>query len=71
MIAGRSGTDDTCLADSHCHLDFDEFAPDLDTTVQRAAAAGIDALVTISIRVREFGRVRAVIERYDNARQGR
>ena len=52
------------LIDSHCHLDFDELSPDLDDVMQRAAAAGIEAFVTISVRVQEFDRVRAVIERY-------
>ena len=52
------------LVDSHCHLDFDEFAHDLDPVMQRAAEADIGAFVTISIRVREFDRVRAVIEHH-------
>jgi TatD DNase family protein len=52
------------LIDSHCHLDFDEFATDRDAVIARARAAGIDRFVTISIRVREFDRVRAVAEQY-------
>ena len=30
------------LVDSHCHLDFPEFAGDLDGLVSRAEAAGVD-----------------------------
>jgi TatD DNase family protein len=52
------------LVDSHCHLDFDEFATDRDAVMARARAAGIGGFVTISIRVREFHRIRAVAEQY-------
>jgi TatD DNase family protein len=61
----RAG-DAAMLIDSHCHLDFDEFAEDREAVMARAAAAGVDAFVTISIRVKEFGRVLAVAERYPN-----
>ena len=54
------------LIDSHCHLDFDEFAPDLDAVMARARAAGIARFVTISVRVREAARVLAVAERFDD-----
>src|ERR1700686_575383 len=39
------------LIDSHCHLDFPDFATELDGVVARARAAGIARLVTISTRV--------------------
>lgn len=54
------------LVDSHCHLDFPDFADELDDVVGRARAAGIGRIVTISTRVRAFGRVRAVAERFDD-----
>ncbi len=53
------------LVDSHCHLDFPDFADELDQVVARAAAAGVGTLVTISTRVRRFDAVRAVAERFD------
>ncbi len=54
------------LVDSHCHLDFPDFAEELDDIVARAEAAGIGRMVTISTRVRQFDRVLAVAERYDS-----
>src|SRR5438067_10230626 len=52
------------LVDSHCHLDFPEFAPELDAVVARAGAAGIGRMVTISTRVRLHAQVLAIAERF-------
>ena len=54
------------LVDSHCHLDFPDFAPDLDSIVARAASAGIGRMVTISTRVRRRSELIAIAEKYDN-----
>ena len=54
------------LIDSHCHLDFPEFAPELDAVVARAKAAGVARLVTISTRVDRFDSIRALAEKYNN-----
>ena len=54
------------LVDSHCHLDFPDFADDLDGIVARAEAAGIGRIVTISTRVRRLGGLLAIAERYPN-----
>src|SRR6476659_7519498 len=54
------------LVDSHCHLDFPDFADDLDGIVSRAAAAGIGRMVTISTRVREQAKLLAIAERFPN-----
>ena len=45
------------LVDSHCHLDFPDFASELDAVVARAADARLMRLVTISTRVRRFAGV--------------
>ena len=54
------------LVDSHCHLDFPDFADDLEGVVARAAAAGIGRIVTISTRVRRLGELLAIAERFPN-----
>jgi len=52
------------LVDSHCHLDFPDFADELDAVVERAQAAGIARLVTISTRVKRHAQVLAIAERF-------
>ena len=52
------------LIDSHCHLDFPDFGPEVEDVVARAHAAGVGLMVTISTKVSEFERVRAVAERF-------
>jgi TatD DNase family protein len=52
------------LVDSHCHLDFPDFADELDAVVMRARAAGLARLLTISTRVRRFAGVLAIAERF-------
>lgn len=52
------------LVDSHCHLDFPDFAAELDAVVARARAAGIGRMVTISTRVRRHAQVRAIAEKF-------
>jgi TatD DNase family protein len=52
------------LIDSHCHLDFPDFAGDLDAIVARAADAGIGRIVTISTRVRRLGGLLEIAERF-------
>ncbi|MFD0917982.1 TatD family hydrolase [Pseudahrensia aquimaris] len=54
------------LVDSHCHLDFPDFAEELDDVVARARSVGIGRMVTICTRVRKFPDVLAVAERFDD-----
>lgn len=54
------------LVDSHCHLDFPDFAAELDAVVGRARDAGIGRMVTISTRVKKHAQVMAVAERFDD-----
>ncbi len=52
------------LVDSHCHLDFPDFEAERDAVIDRARAAGVAAMVTISTRVRKFPQVLAIAECY-------
>jgi TatD DNase family protein len=52
------------LVDSHCHLDFPDFASELDGVVERARQAGIARLVTISTRVKRQSEVLAIAGRF-------
>lgn len=52
--------------DSHCHLDFPDFADELDAVVARAEAAGVTTLLTISTHISRIDRVIAIAERFAN-----
>ena len=52
------------LVDSHCHLDFPEFAPELDAVVARARDAGVGTCLTISTHLSRFPGVLAVAEKF-------
>jgi TatD DNase family protein len=54
------------LVDSHCHLDFPDFAAERDAIVARARAQGIARMVTISTKVHKFADIRAIAETYDD-----
>ncbi len=51
------------LVDSHCHLDFPEFAPELEAVLARARAAGVGHFLTIGTELARFPGVLAVAER--------
>ncbi|MEI9421494.1 TatD family hydrolase [Mesorhizobium sp. Cs1299R1N1] len=53
------------LVDSHCHLDFPDFAEERAAIVARAKAAGIGRMVTISTRVKRFQQVVEIAETFD------
>src|SRR5690606_5704598 len=54
------------LVDSHCHLNFEQLASDLDGVVARARNAGIGHMLTIGTTLADFAKVRAIAERYDD-----
>jgi len=56
----------TLLVDSHCHLDFDVLSDNIAGVLERSRAADVDLMVTISTRVREFDRIRAIAEAHEN-----
>ena len=54
------------LVDSHCHLEFPDFAPEREAVIDRARAAGVGHMLTISTRVRRFDEIRAIAEAHDD-----
>ena len=54
------------LVDSHCHLDFADFAAERDAVVARARAAGVGTMLTIGTRLDQFAGVQAIAEAFDD-----
>ncbi|AOZ70083.1 LuxR family transcriptional regulator [Rhodobacter xanthinilyticus] len=50
------------IVDSHCHLDFPDFAEELPEVIARARAAGVTRMVTICTRLKNEPAVRAIAE---------
>jgi TatD DNase family protein len=53
------------LVDSHCHLDFPDFAEERADIVRRALDAGVGRMVTISTRVKRFPQLIEIAEEFD------
>lgn len=52
------------LVDSHCHLDFPDYAGKVDEVMARARAAGVGVCVSIGTELGRFAGVRAVAEKF-------
>ncbi|MGE5538634.1 MAG: TatD family hydrolase [Gemmatimonas sp.] len=50
------------LVDSHCHLDFPDFAEERADVIGRARAAGVGCMLSISTKLSTFPAVRAIAE---------
>src|SRR5690606_26180530 len=53
------------LIDTHCHLDFEDFAEERDQIIARALEAGVKQMITISTRIRKFDRITALTDAYE------
>ena len=53
------------IVDSHCHLDFPDFAEELPEVIARARAAGVSRMVTICTKLPNLPRVREIAHSYD------
>lgn len=55
----------TCrFIDTHCHLDMEDFAEDLDEVLSRATQAGVGRIVTIGIDLESSEKAIALADRY-------
>ncbi|MGV6888993.1 TatD family hydrolase [Rhodophyticola sp. SM2404] len=52
------------IVDSHCHLDFPDFADELGDVIDRAVASGVARMVTICTKLRLAEQVRAIADQY-------
>jgi len=52
------------LVDSHCHLDFPDFAAELDDVLLRAREAGVGLMLSIGTHASKAAGVLAIAERY-------
>ena len=54
------------FVDSHCHLNFPQYADTLDAIRAEMSEAGVDRALCISTTLEEFPQVHALATRYDN-----
>jgi TatD DNase family protein len=54
------------LIDSHCHLDFPDFADELDAVVERARAAGVETMITVGTQIEKAHRLIEIAKAYDD-----
>jgi len=54
------------LVDSHCHLDFPDYAGKVDEVMARAGAAGVGVCLSIGTELKRFPGVKAVAEKFPN-----
>lgn len=54
------------LIDTHAHLDYPDFAEDLDEIIRRAADAGVTRIITIGTGIESSRRAVALAEKYAN-----
>ncbi|SMX43174.1 TatD family hydrolase [Actibacterium lipolyticum] len=53
------------ITDSHCHLDFPDFAEELPQVIDRALEAGVTRMVTICTKLRLLPQVQTIAQTYD------
>ncbi|MCV2882522.1 TatD family hydrolase [Actibacterium sp. XHP0104] len=53
------------ITDSHCHLDFPDFADELPAVIARAVEGGVTRMVTICTKLRLVPQVRAIADAHE------
>lgn len=54
------------LVDSHCHLNFPDFANDLPEVIKRAKAIGVNTLLTVNTCLSEAEKLQVITDTYEN-----
>jgi TatD DNase family protein len=54
------------IVDSHCHLDYDGIYENLPAVLERAEAAGVGLVLSISSRIRNFPKILGIAEAHEN-----
>ncbi|KRG12835.1 hydrolase TatD [Virgibacillus soli] len=54
------------LFDTHCHVNDDQFAEDLEATMERAGTAGVQYMVVVGFDRPTIERALEIVERYDH-----
>ena len=54
------------LVETHAHLDYPDFAPDLEAVLQRATEAGVTRILTIGTSIESSRRAVQLAEKYSN-----
>ena len=54
------------LVDSHCHLNFPDFAADLDQVIARAKENSVGTMVSICTKLAEFTEIAAIASKYED-----
>jgi TatD DNase family protein len=54
------------LVDSHCHLDYPDLQRDFSGVMARAKSAGVETMLAIGTKLRDFDAVRAIAEANEN-----
>lgn len=54
------------LIDTHCHLTFEQLAPDIEDVVERSKAAGVTSWITIGTDSRQNQQAVELAERFEN-----
>lgn len=53
------------LVDSHCHLTWPDFEPDLDAVIERMHAVGVERAVCVATDPKSAARAREIADRFD------
>lgn len=56
----------TQLVDSHCHINFDPLADEVEQVIARARDAGVGHMLCVSVDMEDYPQVQALAQQHDN-----